>query len=222
MPCLTLERFYLINIADKIEALISRVLHAHLMGERRASESKIVPDLTNALNALGFVAAKYRILGPLSLGRAPETRDLRPAQKYAEADIGIHRDGMLVGVIESEHDLAWVVPHGGRTPGSSGAPRYTMSSLAFCSKGEPFSSYAPLERMTYIAHWHDNASKPAAVLQAIRSDEPLAHNPKQLALFLISEKIDGKANIIRTRMTSLGVRYFNAGSHTIKSPLTIF
>ena len=199
------------NITEEIESTILPVLREHRIGDRRGSESGIVPKLTSALNAAGFAATKYRIPGPISLGRAPETGQLRPTQAFAEADIGIYRDGELVGILESEHDLAWVVPHGGRTPGSSGAPRYTMSSLALSANGVPFASYAPLERMAYIGQWQGDASATAALLQSIRSDEPETHNPKNIAFFLISEKVDSKSRVIQPRMLSLGVRFHTSG-----------
>jgi hypothetical protein len=199
------------NIADAIGSIILPVLRSHRIGDRRGSEAAIVPRLTTALNASGFAAGKYRIPGPLCLGRSPETGELRQPQTFAEADIGIYREGDLVGVLESEHDLAWVVPHGGKTPSSSGAPRYTMSSLALSSSGVPFSSYAPLERMAYIARWRGTASATAVILQNTVSDEPSVHNPRMLALFLVSEKADQKCRILEPRMKSLGVRFYTSG-----------
>jgi len=195
----------------EIESVIVPVLRAHRIGQGRGSESGIVPSLTSALIAAGYSAGKHRLPGPISLGRAPETGELRPTQTFAEADIGIYRDGVLVGVLESEHDLAWVVPHGGKTPGSSGAPRYTMSSLALSSAGQPFSSYAPLERMAYVAQWQGDATATASLLQAIRSDDVRDHNPRGLAFFLVSEKADNKSRIIEPRMASLGVRFHTPG-----------
>jgi len=198
------------SIANEIESIIIPALREHRIGSGRGSESGIVPKLTAAMNATGFSAAKYRIAGPIVLGRAPENGALRAPLSYAIADIGVHRDGELVAVIESEHDLAWVVPHGGKTPGSSASPRYTMSSLSSSSEGEPFASYAPLERMAYIANWKGDPKTTEEFLAGIRSDEPAIHNPRGLAFFLISEVRDSRATIIKPRMESLGARFYTA------------
>lgn len=198
------------SIADEIESIIVPVLREHRIGSGRGSESGIVPSITAALNAAGFAAGKYRIPGPVVLGRAPENGELRAPLSYAIADIGVHRDGELVGIVESEHDLAWVVAHGGKTPGSSAAPRYTMSSLASSSSGEPFASYAPLERMAYVANWRGDAATTRRHLESIGSDEPAIHNPHGLAFFLISEVRDSRVTIIKPRIESLGARFYTA------------
>ncbi len=201
-------------VANDIEKAIRPVVAEHMVGASRGSEARVVPSLRQALQAAGFDAStKHRLAGPLVMGRAPETGGLRPSVSWAEADIAIMRDGRLVGIIESEHDLAWVVPNGGQTPGSSAAWRYTMSSIPLNGASVPFASYSPLERMAYIANWQGDAASTFQRLERIRSDDPKEHNPSALAFFLVSEVPDPRGSrIIECRMRSLLVRYLECGA----------
>jgi hypothetical protein len=202
-----------VAVANDIEKAIRPVLTRHAVGPSRGSESRVVPALRQALQSAGFDAStKHRLAGPIVMGRAPETGELRPSVSWAEADIAIMRDGRLVGIIESEHDLAWVVPHRGKTPGSSAAWRYTMSSIPLNGASEPFASYVPLERMAYIANWQGDAASTFRRLDRIRSDDAKDHNPSALPFFLVSEVPDSRGSrIIEPRMRSLLVRYLECG-----------
>lgn len=195
---------------EEIGSVVRSSLATHSIGTARGSESRIVPLLRSALSAAGYDAsARYRLPGPIHLGRDPLTGELRQALSWAEADIQILRNGELVGVIECEHDLAWVVPHGAASPTSSAAWRYSMSSLASNADGIPFASYSPLERMAYIANWQGDATRTAGLLLEIKSADPRVHNPRGIPLFLVSEKADGRSGIVEPRLRSLGAVHFD-------------
>lgn len=190
---------------EDVMTTVRRVVNEHVIDGHRGSNSRLDPALIAALQSAGYMAMKHPLPGPITLGRAPENdADLRTPLSRAIADIGIWRDSKLVGIIECEHDLNWVVPRGGKTPGSSAAPRYTMSSIARGANGDPFASYSSLERMAYIANWKGSASETFAVLDRICSDDPLAHNPSNLTLVLVTERNDAKGEILTPRLRSLG------------------
>jgi len=172
----------------------------------------VVVALRAALGRAGFDASgKCHIRGPISLGRVPLTGAPTIERRWVEADIAVYSEGQLVAVIESETDLAWVRQNGEPMPGSSGASGYTMSSIALDSNGEPFPSYAPLERMAYIVKWKGDVPTTAAHLASIRTEDPAIHNPSKLPLFLVSERTDRKSALLEPRMRSLCVTYIECG-----------
>lgn len=124
------------NVGRDLERIIRSALTTHFVGNARGSESHLVPLLRRALSAEGYDAtAKYRLPGPIRLGRDPLTGEFRQPLSWAEADIKVLKNGRLAGVIESEHDLAWVVPRSSASPKSSAAWRYSMSSIALNNTG---------------------------------------------------------------------------------------
>jgi len=194
-------------IGGDIASVVIKTVRNHQMLAGRGSEARLVPALTSALLAAGYMAAKYRIPGLVQIARHPDTGHLLEP-KMRTIDIAVSLNGRPVAFIESEPDVNDAVDYGVARLRRGGDSNYAVDSIARRADGRPFRSYLSLERMAFAAFSNANPRLDnngiVENLTRIRSDDPSVHNPETFSLYLVLERPDPKIEILDDRLNSLG------------------
>lgn len=198
----------------RIEALLWETIRTHdASAQAKSSSTGVEPAIARALLKANYDVDPQDTRGLYPTG-VPTWRvagDVLAAPAKRRIDIVAYdKAGFLVALIESEDDVGDVALPTWITR------RYAVRSVARDADGHFFDSYRSIERMAVAAagvQRDDSAQVPLlAQLEAIKSDEPLLHNPAKIPLFLTLARgmrwrrtVDRLA-LIQPRLTSLGCR----------------
>jgi len=161
----------------------------------KCGQSILQPKIANALIQAGYDADKEdsRLFLPVGMPvwRSKDSGEIALTKARRKIDIVVRKNGRPVALIETQSDLndlrnAGVTRRNGH---------YDVLSIARASDGRYFDSYKSLERMAAAAYYFhlketsgNEVTQKIAVerISAIRSDNPVDHNPMDIPLFLVA------------------------------------
>jgi hypothetical protein len=199
------------EVAHVIDDAIARLTISGKMGQ-----SVLQPAIAAALRAAEFRADQEDTDQLLQKGmpvwRSKDDLKIVPTKRRRRVDIVVYKNDRLVAMIETESDLDDL-----RLSGvSSRNGHYDVYSIARNHAGKHFDSYNSVERMASAAYlWsvrrrtknYPLPHEAIKLLEAIRSNDPIIHNPDQIPLFLVSGSCGrNDRNILAPRLDSLGAQ----------------
>ena len=174
----------------KLEAVIRATLRGSPHVRSPKQGSNVHTKLADRLRDQGWsIATEYPVRGD-----AWRDNEGRPAPAERRAiDIAIMDGDDPWGFIEVESDL----DHAGKTGTGS---HYSVRSIARSTRGRRFMSYQSLERMAVAVNPNVGGSP-------IVSDDPAAHNPRLIPLYLVVHNCTEKEiRVLEPRCRSLGAK----------------
>ena len=200
-----------IEIKDVIQSAIRPL---RIVGKE--GRSKLQPTIAAALVEAGFEADKEDrkefLASRMPVWRCKDNLAIKKTSKRRLIDIVVYKGQEVVGVIETEADLDDLREDGVSTRNG----HYDVFSIARSSTGKFFDSYKSLERMAAAAYFHSAMvssghypipEKGSALLEELRTNDPIVHNPLGIPLFLVSGRCRAKDRpILIERLASLNAQ----------------
>jgi len=165
------------------------------------------------LQKAGLVAdkedTKQFLRAAMPVWRSKDNSEIERTAARRLIDIVAYAGEQAIALIEIESDLNDLRQNGVTRRNG----HYDVYSISADEKGEYFNSYKSLERMAAAAIYHSwfmgsgnypTPDEAIARLQALRSDDPAAHNPAGFELILVSGRCRAMDRpLLSKRLTSL-------------------
>jgi hypothetical protein len=178
------------EVTNAIEGCVAGLSVSGKMGK-----SILQPAIAAALRTAGFTAdeedTRQLLRSGMPVWRSKDNGTVVPTKGRRRVDIVVYKSSQLVAMIETESDLGDLRLSGVTKRNG----HYDVASIAKSADGTHFDSYNSLERMASAAFcWgvfrstgqYPSPEQATELLETIRSDDPLQHNPAQVPLFLVS------------------------------------